>query len=276
MGTSFLGTTRKGTLARPDRGRFNGILLGDTDMLINEGDQGKIRELFEKNMKDEVKLVMATHHKSELVLPNLSQCDLCDETEALVKEVAELSPKITAEIIDLQNDEEKARAAGVDKMPGIAVVGARDYGVRYYGMPLQLEFTSLIEDIVEVSKGTTDLADATKQRLAQLTGDIHLQVFVTPQCPYCPRVVRLAHKMAIESDKVRADMVEAMEFPDLAQKYNVMGVPRTIVNDGHGFEGAMPEPLFLLFMLKEAGQLTEAEQEQWKKVEEQLKHQHHH
>ena len=57
--------------------------------------------------------------------------------------------------------------------------------------------------------------------------------------------VQLAHRMAMESDMVRADMVEATEFPHLVQKYNVFGVPKTVVNEVVEFEGAAPEPLFL-------------------------------
>jgi len=51
--------------------------------------------------------------------------------------------------------------------------------------------------------------------------------------------------MAVESDLVTGDMVEATEFPHLALKYNVMGVPKTIVNETVSFEGAVPEATFL-------------------------------
>jgi predicted DsbA family dithiol-disulfide isomerase len=57
--------------------------------------------------------------------------------------------------------------------------------------------------------------------------------------------VRLAHKFAFESEQVRADMVEITEFPYLANKYNVMGVPLTVVNDSVFIEGARPEAGFL-------------------------------
>ena len=62
--------------------------------------------------------------------------------------------------------------------------------------------------------------------------------------------VQLAQRMAIESDMVRADMVEASEFPHLVHKYNVFGVPKTVVNEGVSFEGAQPEPLFLAQVMK--------------------------
>jgi glutaredoxin len=97
-----------------------------------------------------------------------------------------------------------------------------------------------------ISAGESGLSVATKTQLAELTQALHLQVFVTPTCPYCPGAVRLAHQMALESDLVRADMVEAIEFPHLSMKYQVQGVPRTVINETVHLEGAAPE-----FMLME-------------------------
>ncbi len=55
----------------------------------------------------------------------------------------------------------------------------------------------------------------------------------------------LAHQMAIASPMVKADMVEAQEFPQLSVKYQVMGVPRTVINETVHIEGAAPEPMVL-------------------------------
>ena len=68
-----------------------------------------------------------------------------------------------------------------------------------------------------------------------------IQVFVTPTCPYCPQAVNLAHRLAVENDLITADMVEVTEFPHLATKYHVMGVPRTVISDMIHFDGAVPE-----------------------------------
>lgn len=57
--------------------------------------------------------------------------------------------------------------------------------------------------------------------------------------------------MAIASDHVRSDMVEAIEFPHLANRYNVYGVPRTVINENTFVEGAVPEA-FLLTKIQEA------------------------
>jgi hypothetical protein len=53
--------------------------------------------------------------------------------------------------------------------------------------------------------------------------------------------VQLAHRFAIESDRIVADMVEATEFPHLAQRYNIMGVPKTVANEIGLADGALPE-----------------------------------
>jgi len=62
--------------------------------------------------------------------------------------------------------------------------------------------------------------------------------------------VRLAHHLAVASDWIRGDCVEATEFPDLAQRYSVMAVPKTVVNDRVSFEGALPEPQFVEQVLR--------------------------
>ncbi|MHC4599762.1 MAG: protein disulfide oxidoreductase [Planctomycetota bacterium] len=236
--------------------------------MINEKDQKVIQDLFTENLVDPVTVVMYSQKESSLVLPDSYTCPHCKTTEGLLGELCELSDRLTLEIHDFVKDEEAAKAAGVDKIPAILLRGRKDYGVRYFGTPVGYEFTTLVEDIVDVSKGTTGLLEGTKKRLVEIDQDIHLQVFVTPNCPYCPKAVRLAHQMAVESDRILADMVESSEFPHLVQRYNVFGVPRIIVNEDHGFEGALPEPLFLLAVLSGAGLLTEEEKEQLEKMHE--------
>ena len=62
--------------------------------------------------------------------------------------------------------------------------------------------------------------------------------------------MRLAHHLAIASPLIRGDCVEANEFPDLAQRYMVMAVPKTVVNDRVSFEGALPETDFVDAVLR--------------------------
>jgi glutaredoxin-like protein len=110
------------------------------------------------------------------------------------------------------------------------------------GIPAGHEFTSLIRNILMVSSRDSGLSPETRTFLSKLDKPLHMQVFVTPTCPYCPQAVILAHQFAMESAFVEAEMVEAMEFPDLSNQFGVSGVPHTIFNSGLGeFVGAMPE-----------------------------------
>lgn len=180
-----------------------------------------------------------------LVFTRDTDCELCAETRQLVEEIASLSDRLTVEVFDFVADAQKAAEMGINKVPAIAVVGAQDYGVRFYGIPSGYEFTSLLYTLRAVATGQTELSADGLKALAELTQPVHFQVFVTPTCPYCPQAVVLAHYMAIASPLVRSDMVEATEFPELAMKYQVMGVPRTVINETVHIEGAAPEPRVL-------------------------------
>lgn len=62
--------------------------------------------------------------------------------------------------------------------------------------------------------------------------------------------MRLAHRFAMENDLIRADCIESTEFPELAAKYRVYAVPRTVINESAAVEGAVPESLLLDAILK--------------------------
>jgi glutaredoxin-like protein len=214
--------------------------------LISEKDAEYIRNEFETNLDRPVKMLMFTQ---------AMECQFCAETRQIVEEIAALSDKITPEIYDFVEDKAAADLFGIDKIPAIAILRVedgqdRDFGIRFYGIPSGYEFTSIIEDLIDVSKGESGLQPKTKEAVAGFTEPVHFQVFVTPTCPYCPQAVRLAHKFAIESDLIRADMVEAIEFPHLSNKYHVHGVPRTVINETVHQEGAAPEPMMLEKLLE--------------------------
>jgi glutaredoxin-like protein len=191
-------------------------------------------ELNEK-MENAVKIVMFTQ---EL------ECRFCSDTRQLIQEFATLNDKITVEVYDFMADADKVKEYGIDKIPALAIVGKKDYGVRIYGIPYGYEFQTLIEAVINVSRGRTDLSDNTKAILAEVKAPVHIQVFVTLTCPHCPVAAAIAHKLAVESDMVRADVIEAGEFPTLAQKYAILGVPKIVINEKVEFVGAFNEDLF--------------------------------
>jgi alkyl hydroperoxide reductase subunit AhpF len=110
----------------------------------------------------------------------LGASEYCVETERLVREVAECSDQITVEILNLHIDRERAEAYEIDRVPAIVVEGARDYGIRFFGIPMGYEFTNLIDSMIVASSGTPSLGAETLERLAGLKERVHIQVFSTP------------------------------------------------------------------------------------------------
>ena len=153
---------------------------------------------------------------------------------------------------DLEADAALAAELGVEHAPGFVLRGASKGTVRFLGIPAGYEFATLLEDVVAVSTGRTSLREATREALATLESDVHIRVFVTPSCPYCPGVASMAHQMAVESEHVTADVVEVSELPELGSLYSVSGVPKTVVNEDVELLGAQPEPSFLAGVLRAA------------------------
>jgi len=208
--------------------------------VLKEEDQRKVKEFFQ-HVTEPVKLVMFTQD---------FECTYCQMTRELVEELAGLSDMVTAEILDFVKDEAVAKQYGIDKIPALAVVGDKDYGIRFYGVPAGYEFMSLIEVIIDVGKRDHGLPADIVKKLERVDRPVHMQAMVTPTCPYCPRAVRTAHRFAMASDHIRGDMVEVTEFPHIGNRYSVQGVPNTIVNETESVLGAQPEQAFIDAIMK--------------------------
>ena len=216
--------------------------------LLSPEDAQAVAAQFEENLQRPVKMVVATSE---------GNCMYCNEVKSLSEELAELSPNLTVESYDLDVDVADLAIYNLDKTPAIAIVADggdepdTDYGIRFYGIPSGYEFMSLLDAINTIGGDQIQLRQDTLDFLNNLEQDVHIQVFITPTCPHCPRAVMLAHHLAYASPRVTADMVEAMEFQELSNKYSVYGVPRTVINETVHQEGAAPEPM-LLQKLREA------------------------
>jgi glutaredoxin-like protein len=173
------------------------------------------------------------------------ECQFCKETREMALDLGTLSSKIKVKIYDLVKNVDEVQEYKIKKIPAIAIVGKLDFGIRYFGVPAGYELATMIDTIIDVSKGTTTLPDVIKKKLAEIKKDVHLQVFVSPTCPYCPKAARIAHQFAIENENIRSDVIEMMEFPHLVQRYSVMSVPHIVINEDTSFVGAHPAEVFI-------------------------------
>lgn len=147
--------------------------------MLSKQDSDFLLKHFADNLTGDVTIDYFTQRESRLSIPG-QECMYCRETRQLLEEVADLSPKITVNVHDFVVDSRLADDAGITRIPAFTLKGAAKGSVRYFGIPSGYEFATLIEDLIDVSKGTTDLSAQTLAAVAGLKSNIHIQVFTTP------------------------------------------------------------------------------------------------
>jgi glutaredoxin-like protein len=195
-------------------------------------------------------LARLQHDVTFLYFLEETRCRHCQQEKDLLAELCGLASKLHLETYNLVIDRELAERHGVDKVPGTVLIGRKDYGVRYFGVPSELEFRPFLEDVVMVSEGRSELSDRSKSRIATIEKPTHIEVLTTPACPFSGQAIRLAHQLAVENDRITGDMVDAREFPDLVKRYSILGAPTTVINHQYQFYGALNEEEFVEHVLR--------------------------
>lgn len=104
-----------------------------------------------------------------------------EEVRRLVEELAALDERLIAEPRNFVLDKDRVEELGIERIPAIAVLGeSQDYGIRFYGLPTGYEFGSLVEMMLDVSRGSSLLGEETRAALGALESDVRLRVFSTP------------------------------------------------------------------------------------------------
>ena len=179
------------------------------------------------------------------------ECGNCLTERLAVDKIASLSDQITVEEHNLILDKNKASLFNIDRAPALAIVGEYDLGIRFYGAPEGSEMASIVEAILMAATGDTGLSDESLAAVASVNRAVDIKVFVTPTCAYCPKAVVTAYRLAVASDQIMAAAIDVTEYPDLAQKYRVTGVPKTIVDNQVEIFGIETEESFIREVLCE-------------------------
>lgn len=214
---------------------YDGTHKGAGEMALLDGNaKARVRKLL-KNMEGDVEVYFFTSSKG---------CQYCREIKELLRELTSLSEHVKVVIHDISSDEAKKTKA--EYAPLIVVKGRNKGDIRFYGIPSGYEFGAFLATLIDASKGDTEeLDEGLKQEIRSLDKPLHIKVFVTPSCPYCPLSARLSYIMALLNPNIRSDVYEVIEYSDLANMYNVISVPKTIVNEKLQFEGAYPPDIVI-------------------------------
>ncbi len=155
------------------------------------------------------------------------QCPACENTIDVVKQLQGKSSKIRYDEISIIENPGSARHYQVTRAPTIIVAG---HGIRYTGAPMGMELAPFVHTLVMASTGITILGNFMEKAIDRVR-KARLELIVTPTCPYCSQAALIENSLVMESKgKLTIDIVESYENPDIARKYQVTGVPVTIID----------------------------------------------
>ncbi|MCX7641870.1 MAG: thioredoxin family protein [Elusimicrobiales bacterium] len=206
-------------------------------MMLDYETRDKIKKAF-SDLKNRVGIVF---FKESL------NCSTCKEMEILLEEIKDTLSFIDLEVYNKYLDMQKADEYKVEKTPAVFF---KDYlgfkkNLIIYGFTHGYEFITLLEIIKYISGFKIDLEEESMKVLETLNKDVNIKVFVTPTCPYCPSTVLTLAKFSLFSSRINTEIIMVNEFYELATKYGVRGVPKTIVNEKIHLEGARAESDFI-------------------------------
>lgn len=174
-----------------------------------------------------------------------SNCLHCQEAKKLFQHISELSSKIEFDIYNFAINNNEDREYEIFDVPAVAIIGKKDFGIRYYCYPQSLELNNFLDDIIYVSTGEHHLPDYVMQKLKELKKKAQLKIFISPWCPYSLPAARTGLKLAIASDFIKVDIIDTSDFLEIADKYKVQAIPMTVVNETQSFYGALGEKHFV-------------------------------
>jgi thiol-disulfide isomerase/thioredoxin len=159
--------------------------------IIAEKDRETIQTMLDSELVDAVELLLFTRPRSPVYVPGRQDCETCDETRELLEELVGLSPKLHLTTHDISLEPDAADTYRVTEVPTVLVRRAANEGspaeesaappnVRFLGLPAGYEFSTLLADVVDMSKGSTDLSEPTREEVRAIDTPVHIQVFVTP------------------------------------------------------------------------------------------------
>lgn len=205
--------------------------------LLNEELRAQLKSILDQ-MKDNVNVALFTSSED---------CETCEDTKSFMEEVSGVADKVILKQYDMTTDKEMADKLGITLTPSIVLLDkdSKDNGIKFNGIPAGHEINSFITGLIEVSGSGEELPDALMERLNKINRPVHIKVFVTLGCPHCPGAVSKAHKLALENEHITAEMIESQTFYSEADKYNVSGVPKIIINEDHDLVGNQPIESFM-------------------------------
>lgn len=184
-------------------------------------------------LKNKVVLKLFTDFKTQEDGSKIRKCMACEGAYELLKVLEDYSNgKLEVVEISTEENEEEAEKFNVERIPAILFVDENDKEIiRYLAHPTGSEFVPFLNSIQYFSGVRPYYADQIITHLKKIKKS-NMKIFITPTCPYCPATVPVLTLFSIVSKgKISSEIIDVNLNPDIGMKYQVQGVPHTVINE---------------------------------------------
>jgi glutaredoxin-like protein len=190
-------------------------------------------------LKNKVVLKLFTDFKTQEDGSKTRKCMACEGAYELLKVLEDYSNgKLEVEEISTEENPEEAEKFNVERIPAILFVDENDKEIiRYLAHPTGSEFVPFLNSIQYFSGVRPYYADQIITHLKKIKKS-NIKIFITPTCPYCPATVPVLTLFSIVSKgKISSEIIDVNLNPDIGMKYQVQGVPHTVINEKDSIVG---------------------------------------
>ncbi|NMF99783.1 alkyl hydroperoxide reductase subunit F [Aromatoleum toluolicum] len=186
--------------------------------------------MLDANIKNQLKTYLERVTQPIEIVASLDDGDKSREMQALLGDIAEQSNLIT--IVERRDDAERKPSFAINRQ-------GEDTGVRFAGLPMGHEFTSLILALLQVGGHPPKVEQDVIEQIRAIDGSYEFETFISLSCHNCPDVVQALNLMAVLNPNIRHTMIDGALFQDEVDARQVMAVPTVFLNGKHFGQGRM-------------------------------------
>jgi len=183
--------------------------------------------MLDANLKTQLKTYLEKLTRPIELVASVDDSAKSQELLALLNDVASLSARVT--VIERRGDEQRKPSFSIGE-PGKAS------GIRFAGIPMGHEFTSLVLALLQTGGHPIKLDDAVIQQIRELDGDYQFETYISLSCQNCPEVVQALNVMALINPRIRHVAIDGAVFQNEVEARQIMAVPTMFLN-GCTFNG---------------------------------------
>ena len=177
--------------------------------------------MLEANLKTQLKAYLEKVSRPIEIVASLDDSPKSVELQGLLHEIATLSDRIA--VIEKRDDAHRKPSFSIGE-PG------KPTGIRFAGIPMGHEFTSLVLALLQTGGHPVKLDDAVIEQIRALDGDYEFETYISLSCQNCPEVVQALNVMALVNPRIRQVTIDGALFQDEVEQRQIMAVPTVYMN----------------------------------------------